>query len=53
MIFKWETEKEKLLKYMRMPAKKKMELLNELHKFTFKFSSKNTRKLRQKLREML
>lgn len=52
MIYKWENEKEKLLRFMNIPAKKKLELLNKLHKFTFKFSSKKTRRIRKKLREI-
>lgn len=47
MIFKWETEEERLLKFMRIPAKKKLEWLYEMNKFTHKFSSK-----RQKLRKV-
>ena len=51
MIFKWETEDERMLKFMSFPAKKKLAWLYEINKFLNKFSSQKTRKIRQKLRE--
>ena len=51
MIFKWESEEERLLRYMRMPPKKKLEWLRQMQVFTAKFSSKRTAKIRRKLRE--
>lgn len=51
MNFGWETEEEKLLKYMKWPAKKKLEWLRQMHEFTVKTSSKKMLALRWKLRE--
>ncbi|MFA4888348.1 MAG: hypothetical protein WC628_02070 [Candidatus Omnitrophota bacterium] len=33
MIFKWESDEEKLKRFMRIPAKKKLEWLNQMHEF--------------------
>jgi len=38
MISRWETEEEKLLRFMKIPAKKKLEWLYEINKFVSKFS---------------
>lgn len=51
MIFKWETEDERALRFMSIPVKKKLECLYEMNKFLNKFSSVKIRKIRQKLRE--
>jgi hypothetical protein len=51
MIFGWETEEEKLLRYRKMPPKKKLEWLQKMHEFTVKTSSKRMLALRWKLRE--
>ena len=50
MIFKWETEKERLLRFMKIPPKKKLEWLREMHEFVTKFTSKHSRTIRHKLR---
>ena len=41
MIDRWESEKEKLLRYMKIPPKKKMEWLMEMHLFMRKYYSSN------------
>ncbi len=51
MIFKWESEEERLLRFMKIPPKKKLEWLRQMNEFMAKFSSKRTRSIRQKLRE--
>jgi len=51
MIFKWETEEERLKRYMAIPPEKKLELLKQMNDFTIKFSSKKTRAIRKRLRE--
>ena len=51
MIFKWETEDERILRFMGIPIKKKLEWLYEINKFLNKFSSAKVRKIRQKLRD--
>lgn len=53
MIFKWESEEERLKQFMKIQPKKKMEWLREMQEFTLKYTTKRERKLRQKLREML
>lgn len=51
MITRWETEDERLRKAMKIPPKKKMELLEEMHQMAVKTSSKRIMALRWKLRE--
>ncbi len=51
MTFEWETRTEKLKRWIKIPAKKKMEWLYDMHQLTLK-QSKRQKKLRQKLREM-
>jgi hypothetical protein len=52
MIFEWETEEERLSRFMKIPPKKKLEWLREMHEFMVKCSSKRTKSIRRKLREM-
>jgi len=52
MIFKWETEEERLLRLMKIPPKKKLEWLYRMNEFMAKYSSKHGMLIRQKLREM-
>ncbi len=52
MTFEWETEDERLLRFMKIPPKKKLEWLQEMHEFMVKCSSKRTMAIRRKLREM-
>ena len=51
MIFKWETDRERLLKFLRITPKAKMEWLLAMNVFVYKASSKRMRKLRVKRRE--
>ena len=51
MNFDWESEAEKRSRYMKIPAKKKLEWLRQMHEFTVKTSSKRMMALRWKLRE--
>jgi hypothetical protein len=46
MKFGWETEKEKLLRYMNVPHRKRLEWLQEMHTFTVKASSKRMLSIR-------
>jgi hypothetical protein len=50
MIFKWETEEERLSRFMKIPPKKKLEWLRQMHEFILKSSSKQTKQIRWKLR---
>lgn len=51
MIYRWETEEERLLRFMRIPAKKKLEWLYEMNVFSNKFSSKKTKEVRAILKK--
>ena len=53
MIFKWERSEERLLRMMKIPPKKKLEWLREMHLFVLKASSKRDRLIRWKLRNIL
>ena len=50
MNFGWESERERLLRWMKIAPQKKLEWLRQINKFTAKFSSKKTKAIRQKLR---
>jgi len=50
LITKWETEEERLKRFMKIPAKKKLEWLYQINEFVNKFSSAGQKKIRQKLR---
>lgn len=52
MIFKWETEEGRILRFMKIPPFKKLELLYEMHRFMRHFSSKKANKIRQQLRKL-
>ncbi len=51
MNFQWESEEERLLRSMRIPAKKKLEWLGQMHKFMRQAYSKRQRAIFWKLRE--
>ena len=51
MIFKWESEEERLLKYMRVAPKKKLEWLAQMHSFLCKALTKKQRYVYRRLRE--
>ena len=50
MNFGWESEQDKLLRYMKIPAKKKMEWLQKIHEFTLAAASPERKKMFWKLR---
>jgi len=52
MIFRWENENERLLKFMRISPKKKLEWLLQMNEFLHRFSSKKRERIRQKLRRV-
>jgi hypothetical protein len=52
MTFEWETEDERLLRFMKIPPKKKLEWLREMNEFMAKCSSKRTKSIRRKVREI-
>jgi len=50
MIFKWETEDERILRFRRIPVRRKLEWLYGMNKFLDKFSSVKVKKIRRKLK---
>ncbi len=52
MISKWESQEERLLKFMKISAKKKLEWLLQMNEFLHRFSSKKQERIRQKLRRL-
>ncbi len=50
-LFKWESEEERLLKFMNVHPKKKLEWLYQMNKFVDKYSTKQNKLIRQKIRE--
>mgnify|MGYP003395194247 CR=1 FL=1 len=50
MIFKWETEDERVIRFMKITARKKLEWLYEINVFLNKFSSEKIKKIRRKLK---
>jgi len=50
--FGWESEDEKLRRYMDIPPLEKLKALRQMNEFTAKFSSQKTKAIRKKLREM-
>ncbi len=52
MIYKWETEEQRLLKYMRISPKQKLEWLRQINEFVHKYSSNRNKTIRKKMRKM-
>jgi len=44
MIFNWETDRERLLRFMKISPQKKLEWLLEMNKFALKFWPKQRKK---------
>lgn len=51
MIFKWESQEERLQRLMRISPKKKMEWLYQMHEFLRKGLTKKNLEIHKKLRE--
>lgn len=51
MIFKWESEEDRLLRFMKIPPKKKLEWLEDIKEFNER-QSKRTISIRKKLRSI-
>ncbi len=51
MIYKWESEKQRLSKFMGIRPKKKLEWLRDMHDFLRKALTKRQRRVYYKLRE--
>lgn len=52
MIFKWETEEERLVKFIKISPRKKLEWLCQMNEFIVKSSSKEVKLIRWKLRKI-
>ena len=51
MIFEWESEDGRLLRFMKIPPGKKLEWLREMNEFIVKSYSQRSKTLRWKLRQ--
>ena len=51
MISKWESQKERLVKFMAIAPKKKLEWLRQMHDFLRKAMTKKQRRVYYRLRE--
>lgn len=51
MIFKWESEKERRLRFISVTPKKKLEWLRQMQSFLAKAMTKKQRHIYHKLRE--
>jgi hypothetical protein len=51
-MFKWETDEERLLRFMMVPPKKKLEWLRQINKFITNYTSKRNLIIKQKLRDV-
>jgi hypothetical protein len=52
MKFGWETEEERLKRFMKIPPKQKLEWLREMNEFSSKYLPKKTRAIYLQLRRM-
>ncbi|MBI1869867.1 MAG: hypothetical protein HYS07_01580 [Chlamydiae bacterium] len=52
MNFNGETEEEKLLRWMKIPPRKKLEWLYEMHQFNLKYDSSRVKKIRKTLKAL-
>jgi len=52
MIFEWETEEERLLRFLKIPPKKKLEWLRQMNEFVAKCSSRRRKLIRRELRKI-
>lgn len=50
MFGTWETQRERLTRFMKISPKKKMEWLRQMNEFTLATSSKKTMAIRRKLK---
>jgi len=51
MIFKWQSQEDKLLKFMKIPPKKKLEWLYQMHVFLCNAFTKKQKDIFWKLRQ--
>jgi len=53
MIFRWETEREKILKGAKISAEKKLEAIRLMNELADKVLTKRQKAIRKKMREVL
>jgi len=53
MTFEWETDRERLLRLMKIPPKKKLEWLRQMQELNAKHRPRFRRYLRSRLRKQL
>lgn len=53
MIFKWQSQEDNLMRFMRIPPRKKLEWLNQMHEFLYKAYTKKQKDIFWRLREKL
>ena len=51
MKFGWESDRDRLLRFMKIPPKKKLEWLQQMHDYMVRFYSKEKKKNFWKLRD--
>ena len=51
MTFQWESSKERLLRFMKIPAQQKMEWLYQMHEFMLRTSNRRLKAIRLELRK--
>lgn len=51
MIFQWESQKERLLRFVKIPAQQKMEWLYQMHEFMLRTSSRHLKAIRLELKK--
>ena len=50
MIFRWESENERLLRFMKITPKKKLEWLRQMNEFIAKYSPKRSKAIKERIR---
>jgi hypothetical protein len=51
MIFEWESERQRLRRFMNIPPVKKLEWLRQMNEFLAKFTPEKSKMIRKKLKE--
>lgn len=53
MIFEWEKDKDRISRFMKIPSAKKLEWLGQINNFLAKFSTRETRAIRDLMRKRI
>jgi hypothetical protein len=49
MITRWETDKDKIKRYLKVSPRKKLQMLEEMRLFFLKYTSQRTKKISKQL----